>query len=55
MKEIFLRQRIPDWNHGARVLYIIGIEWNFSFMCRISNILRAFSIIRKDEEPEIEN
>lgn len=55
MKGIFLCQRIPDRNHGARVLHIIGIECNFSFMYRIDSILIALSIIRKDEEAEIEN
>lgn len=52
---MFLCQRIPDRNCGARVLHIIGIEWNFSFMYRTHNILRAFSIIWKDKKAEIEN
>lgn len=52
---MFLCQRIPDKNHGARMLYIIGIELNLNFVYRINNILRAFSIIKKDEKAEIEN
>lgn len=47
-------QRISDSNQGAVVLHIISIECNFTFAYKTTNILRTFSMIRKDENAGIE-
>lgn len=46
--------RISDSSRGSRALHIAGVGCSFTFTCGTNNVLRAFSLIRKDEEAEIE-